>query len=169
MMNALMNENEIRVLAVRQPWADMIIKGRKNIEVRHIPLNFKENVAIYASKYTYSGAEKEKIINYLNWLEKKNLLHYSEYLEYKNVVINGIRGAILGTVNLESRYHNNPLYDIGVFNAYKNSHLAPDSHFKETKTYFWHLDTPVKFETPIPYKPPKGAIVWSKTVLPEGY
>jgi predicted transcriptional regulator len=36
-------------LSVRQPWAELILRGKKTIEVRTLPLNKRERVHIYAS------------------------------------------------------------------------------------------------------------------------
>lgn len=48
-------------------------------------------------------------------------------------------------------------------NEYKNMHLAPNCLFDYRKDYFfWDLEAPVKLQEPIKYKPPTGAVVWSK-------
>ena len=71
---------------------------------------------------------------------------------------------IIGTVEIvaSSRCNDDIEYEI-----YKNEHFAPSEYYQEGKTCFWHLRRPIKFETPISYKPPRGAIVWSIFELPE--
>jgi hypothetical protein len=39
-----------RALSVRQPYAEMILRGTKKVEYRTIPTNIRERVYIYASK-----------------------------------------------------------------------------------------------------------------------
>jgi len=139
---------EIRVLAVRQPWASLIVEGLKTIEVRSKPTNIRERVAIYASR------------NY----NREDFLKLRENPNY--IMRSWDFGKILGTVEIVASSGCN---DEVEYALNKREHSAPDEYFNEGKTYFWHLRRPVKFETPIPYKPPKGAVVWSKTELPEGY
>lgn len=81
---------------------------------------------------------------------------------YATTPVNKILGTveIVGCVKLRIKFE----YDL-----YADEHFAPDNYYKEGSTYFWDLRRPIEFAVPIPYKPPKGAIVWSKTVLPEGY
>lgn len=40
----------IRALSIRQPYAEQILRGKKNFEYRSIPTNIRERVYIYASK-----------------------------------------------------------------------------------------------------------------------
>jgi predicted transcriptional regulator len=149
---------EIRVLAVGQPYANSIIDGLKTIEVRSRTTNIKERVAIYASTNLPSQKEFIEIRQYL----ALRFLDNPKYDPTEELPI----GMIIGTVEIvASSWCNDDLeYDL-----YKNEHLASSKYYKERKTHFWHLRRPVKFSNPIPYKPPKGAVVWSKTVLPEGY
>ena len=140
------NPNEIRVLAVRQPWASLIVEGLKTVEVRSKPTNIRGRVAIYAST-----AKQETLEG----------VHGKEY-NYRILPT----GKIIGTVEIVASSWCN---DEVEFELSKNEHLAPDIYYSDGKTRFWHIRRPVKFSEPIPYKPPKGAVVWSKTVLPEGY
>jgi hypothetical protein len=144
----------MRVLAVRQPWASLIVEGLKTIEVRSKPTNIKERVAIYSST--------SKITNF--YFNKELKIQKARDGEYP-------KGAILGTVEIvaSSCCNDGIEYDL-----YTNEHLAPVSNVLKNKLYveygdiyFWHLRRPVKFSQPIPYKPPKGAVVWSNFELPE--
>ena len=148
-----LKDNEIRVLAVRQPWASLIVEGLKTIEVRSRPTNIRERVAIYATK-------DEKWLHNNLWyrvelaskLQGDPRYDPSEKLEY---------GKIIGSVEIVDCIKMSFIN----FHAAYNQHFSP---YRFADDHGWELDNPIKFETPIPYKPPKGAVVWSKTVLPEG-
>ncbi|MHB8390846.1 MAG: ASCH domain-containing protein [Acidobacteriaceae bacterium] len=45
-----------RALSIRQPFAELILRGKKKYEYRSIPTNIRERVYVYASKK--SGPEK---------------------------------------------------------------------------------------------------------------
>lgn len=158
--------NEIRVLAVRQPWASLIVEGLKTIEVRSTHTKIKGKIAIYASKYKYSKKQKEALQEHLHSLEQKNFIHYSDWLWIRKLLDEGDTGKILGTVEISSPY-SCPLYSLDIFHSYFAGHLAPDNYFSKNKTHLWYINNPVRFETPLKYTPPRGAVVWSKTVLPE--
>lgn len=136
----------MRVLAVRQPWASLIVEGLKTIEVRSRPTNIRERVCIYASTAKQETLEGE----------------YGKYYNYMILPT----GKIVGTVELHSSTHH-PIISTSVFNMHRDLHLAPERYFNENGVHFWHLRNPIKFTQPIPYKPPKGAIVWSNFELPE--
>jgi hypothetical protein len=140
-------------LAVRQPWASLIIEGLKTIEVRSRPTKIRERVAIYASK-------DQKWLNKNMWYrvqlasELKDNPNYdpSKKLEF---------GKIIGTVEIESCQY----FSYSDFQATYKKHLSPYPFMDD---YEWILKNPIKFSSPIPHTPPKGAVVWSKTQLPEG-
>lgn len=147
---------EIRVLAVRQPWASLIVEGLKTIEVRSKTTNVRGKVAIYASTAKISAFYFNKDLTIQKAREPGHA-----------------KGAILGTVEVVASSCCNDSLE---YDLYKNEHLAPVGDVLKNKLYiehgdlyFWHLRRPVKFYEPIPYKPPKGTVVWSKTTFPEGY
>jgi len=145
--------DEIRVLAVRQPWASLIVEGLKTIEIRSRPTNIRERVAIYASKK----------INELDCINSRGYVWNDKI--HPDILKTGV---ILGTVDIYSST-THPVISSAVFNINHKYHMAQDSYFTKEGVHFWYLKDPIKFSIPIPYKPPKGAVVWSKTVLPEGY
>ncbi len=168
MSSVIQDPNEIRVLAVRQPWASLIVEGLKTIEVRSSRTKIRGRIAIYSSEYKNTEEEEGDFIEHFQNLEKKNIISYSELKHVKDLIFNGEKGKIIGTVELTDSSKNS-IYDIGTYKSYKNCHLTSDLYFVDRNTFFWHLANPNKFLDPIPYKPPKGAVVWSRTVLPEGY
>jgi len=139
----------MRVLAVRQPWASLIVEGLKTIEVRSKPTNIRERVAIYASTSKASRF-------YFTPNGKISTAYDADFT----------KGFILGTVEIiDSPSY--PIESYEMFRSISNQHLAPDGYYSDKKTYIWRLENPVKFTQPIPYKPPKGAVVWSNFELPE--
>lgn len=141
---------DIRVLSIRQPWASLIIEGLKTIEVRRRPTNIRERVAIYASK-KYEESECYNSQGYL-W----NDLIHPDFLQ---------TGKILGTVVIDSST-THPVISKQVFDQNNKFHMAPDNYFNCNGVHFWYLKFPIKFSEPINYKPPRGAVIWSKTELP---
>ena len=144
----MQHPNTIRVLAVRQPWASYIVEGFKQIELRSVNTNIRERVAIYASRTTIDS-DFVQTVNI--WKQRGEIFPI---------------GKILGTVEITGSELNKGKHD---FEDLKDKHISPERYFDARYTHFWYLRNPVKFDITIPYKPPKGAVVWSKTELPEGY
>lgn len=149
--------SEIRVLAVRQPWASLIVEGLKTIEVRSKPTNIRGKVAIYASLSTPSDWDFRTVRQNIAELSMKHPEKFSEY----DFSIGYPIGQIIGTVEITESYE---MSDFVLADTY-NEHFSPKSY---DYNFGWELKKPVKFPQPIPYKPPKGAVIWSKTELPEG-
>jgi hypothetical protein len=158
MMTASLKENEIRVIAVRQPWASLIVEGLKTIEVRSRPTNIRERVAIYGAGHNLTNVEYDNFVILFHRLMVCGLLSYSDF-EITSKCLNEscTRNRILGTVEI-----------VGCekLTSDEIEHFALDIN---PNSYSWKLANPIKFDKPIRYDPPKGAIVWSKTVLPGGY
>ena len=153
---------KIKVLAVRQPWASLIVEGFKTIEVRSRPTNIRERVAIYASKTPATNCE---YISALIWeLQNK----YKRTLPSKYFVPYNYKhfpsGQIIGTVEIESC---EKLGDVDFSNEESGKYRSFAPGIIRGKSYFWHLKNPTKFTEPVPYKPPRGAVVWSNFELPE--
>lgn len=129
----------MKILAVRQPWAEEIIAGRKSIEVRSRNTNIRERIAIYATR------TKPKTQD-LEWLVFRDEQHEHER----------IRGFIIGTVEI---YDSRLVQDANHFHKNLNSHLCYQDMYKEGQ-HFWYMRNAQRI-TPIPYKMPKGAIVWT--------
>jgi len=132
----------MRALAVRQPWASLIIEGLKTIEVRSKPTKLRERVAIYASKAMQATLEGE------------------HGPDYNSRIL--LTGMILGTVEIVACSKVN---DAIKYTAYNIEHFAPDEYYKEDKTYFWHLRRPQMFDLPIPIKWPSTGS-WAHIELP---
>jgi len=152
-----MIEEEIRVLAVRQPYAYSMVSGLKTVEVRSRPTKIRERVAIYAS--TTHPSQKEFIE------VRQNLaLTFLDNPKY-DPTEELHTGKIIGSVEIVGCRKPENGFEYAL---YTDEHFAPIKYYKEDKTYFWDLRRPIKFEAPIPFEwPSTGA--WAKTVLPEGY
>lgn len=122
---------EIRVLAVRQPWASLIIEGLKTIEVRSRSTNIRERVAIYAS------------------LSKQEILEGAHGKDYNYRILP--TGCIIGTIEITQCVKPRNTFE---YSLYSDEHFAPMEYYKQDNTYFWDLKRPVKFDKPIPIKWP---------------
>jgi hypothetical protein len=76
-------------------------------------------------------------------------------------------GRIIGTVEITDCIKFGFITENG-YSVISGKSYEPEAMIN-SDSYYWKLANPIKFSSPIPYKPPKGAIVWSKTELPEGY
>lgn len=138
----------MRVLAVRQPWASLIINGYKSIEVRSMNTELRGKVAIYASK---TPPRKEDIAQMNRLFDN----YYMQPLpdELKNLP----RGKILGYARIWASEGNIKRIK---WNDLCTVHCAPDSYYS-SKTHFWYLNSIEKLEEPIDYQMPQGCVVWA--------
>lgn len=128
----------MKILAVRQPWAEEIIAGRKTIEVRSRNTNIRERVVIYATR----TKPKQQDVDWINYLG--------------HPIDNLIRGFIIGTVEIYDAY---PVRNADHFHDNLNKHLCYQDMYKEGQ-HFWYMRNAQRI-TPIPYKMPKGCVVWT--------
>lgn len=62
--NKCRHENKMKALSLKQPWAELIVSGKKTIEVRNWNTKFRGEFLVHASKNT--NVEKEKEFGYKN-------------------------------------------------------------------------------------------------------
>jgi hypothetical protein len=113
----------MKVLSLKQPWAELVLNGRKKIEIRKWNTNFRGEFLIHSSKNPdFSNMKKFGF--------KDNEL---------------VCGSILGKANLidVKKYANDE-----EFNQDKDNHLASP----EWGDFGFILENPVRFEKPIPAK-----------------
>jgi len=140
--NATSFLNPIRVLAVRQPWASLIMFGYKTSVIRTTNTNIRELIAIHASR-------SKPLQKDVDWLRSLGL---------KDDVLNSLpKGVILGTVSLVESYR---IESKNSFKAHVISHMNNPDWYKDG-LYAWNMASPALLDTPIKYTPPRGAIVWS--------
>ncbi len=112
-------------LCIQQPWAELILRGIKTIEVRHSLAKPRESVLIYASKKTsplpaarLAIAEHELDVNQLPF------------------------GTVVGSVDIiEARKSQS-----------SDARAACLRKSDLTETFSWVLENPKRFEAPIPAK-----------------
>lgn len=168
-MSETLKENEIRVLAVRQPWASLIVEGLKTIEVRSTNTNIKERVLIYSSMGEYTKAQTCMLHNYFENLSTHNILSYENSRFAIKALDEGQRGRILGSVEITGSFPAIVGQHINDFETFKGGYLAPKWLFDYQKQYsFWRLRNNIVFPDPIQFKWASTGS-WSKTELPEGY
>jgi hypothetical protein len=167
-MSEYLKENEIRVLAVRQPWASLIVEGLKHVELRSKNTATWRKIAIYATKHkpTHKAIDAVRHSAFECDKHKYQKVPSKYFAPYPGASYQ--TGSILGTVEIYNSYQLE-LNDFSEAESAITSGFVSKDMIVLGKTCIWKLKNPVKFSAPIPYNPPKGAIVWSKTVLPEGY
>lgn len=125
----------MKVLAVKQPWASLIAEGIKTIEVRSKPTNVRERVAIYASRTLPSG----------------------ELIRFRDLA----RGCIIATVDFVGCREYQSFPD---FVQDEPNHRIPCANSTDIGPfgrYGWELSNVKKLDTPIPFKMPRGCVVWA--------
>ena len=74
----------VRVLSVRQPWAELILSGRKDIEIRTWKTNYRGRVFIHAGKQVDKEALNEMPAEWIpQFLPIGYLLGFVELVEIK--------------------------------------------------------------------------------------
>jgi len=114
----------MKCLSVRQPWADLIVSGRRGVEIRGRNLSYRGPLLIHASL----RVDDEEC----RWLS----VYPSEV------------GAILGQVTLSS------VRSISKreWERLRPIHLGSGPRPYGDKTFGWFLENPKRFSKPIPYK-----------------
>jgi len=149
-----MKEN-IKVLAVRQPWASLIACNYKDCEVRSQHTYTRGRIAIYASRSEPTDEDMASMEAYFtNYLT----MPVPDAFKKENLPM----GKILATVDLLD----SDLFSEKEWKDEQIWHLAPDSYFKPGKTYGWYLCDVEKLDVPIDYKMPKGCVVWANAEVP---
>lgn len=113
----------MKALSIRQPWADLIIQGKKTLELRNWTVTHRGPLAIHASQTVDDAACR------LHGIDPR---HVSA-------------GVLIGIVNLDATI---PL-DADAFAASTAEHLSTAA-FK-APLFGWRLSDPQAFEQPIPY------------------
>lgn len=128
----------MKVLAIKQPWASLIAEGKKTIEVRSRPTNIRERVAIYASRSELDD----------NAVQSLSTIHLP-------------KGYIVATAHMGDcgEYRTSSQF---VRDADKHRiPLTPANIEMWLGSYAWCLYDIEKLEIPIPFKMPKGCVVWA--------
>lgn len=92
--------SEIRVLAVRQPWASLIVEGLKTIEIRNVDTR-SGKVAIYASNCYYPHNDVKRMFAHFDSMYDAGII--SDYMRNRAssyTCREAVRGCIIGTVEI---------------------------------------------------------------------
>jgi hypothetical protein len=116
----------MRCLSFIQPFADLVVAGKKTIELRKWNTHFRGEFLVHASKKTDVAACTA------NNIDKDTLVH----------------GAVVGKALL---YDVKIYTDVDAFERDKHKHLASFNQFGSSK-YGFMLKDAVKFKTPMPMK-----------------
>jgi hypothetical protein len=73
-------------------------------------------------------------------------------------IIEAGSGLIVGSVEIETCYHDK----IAPIEKFIKYHKVKDLSLLEKWCYAWVLSNAKRFDEPIPYKHPKGAVIWVK-------
>ncbi len=170
-------DEAIRVLAVRQPWASLIIEALKTIEVRSRNTTIKGPVAIYASGHKPTKSEVSSVFGLVDDLEDSGFISLHEGNEIKVVLVKSrtpeyynMVNRVLGTVEIKKSYivsNDEPPHR-------ELQHLIPlhmmHKFASRSNMFFWHLENSIKFKEPVKIdKWPSGGpwVRISKSELPE--
>jgi len=139
--------NHIRVLAVRQPWASLIIHADKSFEIRTMFTHIRELIAIYASR-------SPPLKRDLDWLKEYGLDDMF-FEDPEGDMESFVKGAILGTVSIIGCRKTSKNW----FDDHVESHMNKPDWFK-SGLFTWVLAGPHPI-TPIEFKFTPGQVVWS--------
>ncbi|MGA9350242.1 MAG: ASCH domain-containing protein [Anaerolineae bacterium] len=114
----------MKALSIRQPWAELILQGRKTIELRTWPTSYRGRIAIHASQ----TVREEACIAY--GLDPARM----------------VRGALVGTVELVDVL---PL-DEAAWEALRDQHLSLSDF--PGPMFGWRLEAPQRLPQPIPMR-----------------
>ncbi|UGV39969.1 ASCH domain-containing protein [Methanococcoides orientis] len=127
----------MKVLAIRQPWASLIAEGYKTIEVRTQNTRIREEILIYASRTNPKECDLETAKKYISCVSLP-------------------KGVLLATARLADSII---LKDEDFQNYFEKHKLSNQTN--KFGHYGWILEDVKKIE-PLPFKMPRGAVIWSK-------
>lgn len=112
----------IRAISIRQPWAELILSGKKTIEIRSWATDYRGLLWLHTGLASSPDLEK----------------HFG----FSDLFKGGYVGSIvLGAITQLDRHR---------WEIWKVKHLAPSSY--QPNQYAWLLSSPHRFDTPIPAK-----------------
>ena len=113
------HKDHIPALSIRQPWAELIISGKKSIEIRTWPSRYRGPLWVHTGRT--SDIELEKSFGF------SDLFH----------------GGYIGSVTLEEIMP----FDQNVWEQWRPMHLDRGNY--EPGYYAWILSNPIRFRVPI--------------------
>lgn len=114
-----MSRSEL-ALSIRQPWAELILQGRKTIEIRTWDTDYRGPLWLHTGKFT------------------------DPHLDQRFGINNPTRGAFVGRFTLDSI---SPI-DATRWQTWRNEHLDPGRY--EPGMLAWFLSSPQRLTSPLP-------------------
>ncbi|MDD3089807.1 MAG: ASCH domain-containing protein [Candidatus Omnitrophica bacterium] len=150
---------KVPVLAVKQPWAGLIAAGLKTWEIRNFSAPEKyvgQKIAIYASR-TNPKADDLKHVSLRRFMFD---YHVQDPTSLPSPCFKF--GEIIATAILETYQRCENSLE---FSYQEPKHWAPLSYHIDGKTHFWGLADIQALKPPIPFKFPRGSVVWTSADL----
>jgi hypothetical protein len=107
-------------LSIRQPWAELIISGKKSIEIRSWAPEYRGRLWVHTG------------------------LSHDHEIESLFTLTDLFRGGYLGSIRVSAIV---PL-DATRWETWRSRHLDPGPH--KSGLYAWIVDLPIRFHSPIP-------------------
>ena len=126
----------MKTLSVKQPWASIIMSGRKEVEIRTWKTDYRGPLVIHAGKKIDREAMDFFMGRNPNWAKCKIIRD----LEFPT-------GCILGKVKIETI----ALVGQSEWGAWRELHCVP-GQWPGGELYAWWLSNPGKLKHPIPHK-----------------
>jgi len=114
----------MKAISIRQPWADLVIQGKKSLDLRTRKINYRGPLAIHASQTVEEDACQRFEI------------------DPDTLTV----GAVIGVVNLADIYE----LDEALYQKKANQHLSHRSY--REGLFGWHFEEPNELSQPIMYK-----------------
>lgn len=128
----------MKVLAVKQPWASLIAEGKKTIEVRSRNTNIRGEIAIYASRSKFDARGMLAPGYTPGSYEGGQIIATAEIVDCKQYI------------RTHEAAEDMNKHQIRIKDGDELQHM-----------YGWELANIKKLETPIPFKMPRGCVVWA--------
>lgn len=135
----------MKVITVLQPWAWLLVTGKKRCETRSWKTNYRGEILIHAGKKNMTNIMRQ------TFFEARHMKQAGVF----NTEM--ITGAIIGKANLVNCVR----IDEAIHRLVREQHIEEDAfgNFSPGR-YAWVMENPVLFDTPIPARGRQGLWNW---------
>lgn len=150
----------MKAITIKQPWAQLVVDGIKDIENRTWPTKFRGRVLVHA------GATPVKFV------ALGDILSQQQFGVLKGNIdsfIGNHLGAIIGSVEIVDCVidHQSVWAEKSYFNVTSNPLPLEEENEQDYIVYNWILANPIKFDNPIPAKGKLSFWEFADEQLPE--
>jgi hypothetical protein len=110
---------KIPALSIQQPWAELIISGKKSIEIRSWLTDYRGLIWLHSGRKNNPPVEK--------------------YFGYSDL----FKGGYIGLISLETIFP----FNLNRWEQLKRKHLDPGNY--RPGLFAWILSNPIRFQTPV--------------------